>query len=224
MNVVELIGLGLAVDYSLLVVTRYREELARAESREEAVVRTMATAGRAVVFSGVAVAIGLALLLFMPVPFIRTLGLAGLLIPLVSIVGRTDAAAGPPVVLRAASGRVARACSSAGAVGGARALGDAAPLARAARDDGGSRRGGRAAPFPRADAGIARGTAARSRSDPRSRGARPRLRSGRRHADRDRRGRRQGRRGADACRPRGRRAARHPAVARSGGLRRRARQ
>jgi len=86
-NVVELIGLGLAVDYSLLVVTRYREELTRIGSRDEAVVRTMATAGRAVVFSGLAVAIGLALLLFMPVPFIRTLGLAGLLIPLVSIVG-----------------------------------------------------------------------------------------------------------------------------------------
>ncbi len=85
MNVVELIGLGLAVDYSLLVVTRYREELTRVESRDEAVVRTMATAGRAVVFSGLAVAIGLALLIFLPVPFIRTLGLAGLLIPLVSI-------------------------------------------------------------------------------------------------------------------------------------------
>jgi RND superfamily putative drug exporter len=86
MNVVELIGLGLAIDYSLLVVTRYREELTRDESRQEAVVRTMATAGRAVVFSGCAAAVGLALLLFMPVPFIRTLGLAGLLLPLVSIV------------------------------------------------------------------------------------------------------------------------------------------
>jgi uncharacterized membrane protein YdfJ with MMPL/SSD domain len=86
MNVIELIGLGLAIDYSLLIVIRYREELARAESREEAVVGTMATAGRAVVFSGLAVAIGLALLLFVPVPFIRTLGLAGLLLPLVSIV------------------------------------------------------------------------------------------------------------------------------------------
>jgi RND superfamily putative drug exporter len=86
MNVVELLGLGLAVDYSLLAVTRYREELTRAGSRDDAVVGTMATAGRAVVFSGFAMAIGLALLLFMPVPFIRTLGLAGLLIPLVSIV------------------------------------------------------------------------------------------------------------------------------------------
>ena len=84
-NLVELIGLGLAVDYSLLIVSRYREELPRAETRDEAVVRTMATAGRAVVFSGVAVAVGLALLLFVPVPFISTLGLAGLLIPAVSI-------------------------------------------------------------------------------------------------------------------------------------------
>jgi len=85
-NLVELIGLGLAVDYSLLIVCRYREELRDDSSREDAIVRTMASAGRAVVFSGVAVAIGLALLLFVPVPFIRTMGLAGLLIPLVSIV------------------------------------------------------------------------------------------------------------------------------------------
>ena len=85
-NLVKLIGLGLAVDYSLLIVTRYREELRRGLSRDEAIARTMATAGRAVVFSGVAVAIGLALLLAVPVPFIRTLGLGGLLIPLVSIV------------------------------------------------------------------------------------------------------------------------------------------
>jgi uncharacterized membrane protein YdfJ with MMPL/SSD domain len=84
-NLVELIGLGLSVDYSLLVVCRYREELGRGQSREAAIVRTMASAGRAVVFSGLAVAIGLALLLFVPVPFIRTMGLAGLLIPLVSV-------------------------------------------------------------------------------------------------------------------------------------------
>jgi RND superfamily putative drug exporter len=85
-NLVELIGLGLAVDYSLLIVCRYREELREDSPREEAIARTMTTAGRAVVFSGVAVAIGLALLLFVPVPFIRTMGLGGLLIPLVSIV------------------------------------------------------------------------------------------------------------------------------------------
>ena len=62
-NLVALIGLGLAVDYSLLVVCRYREELERGTGREAALARTMAGAGRAVVFSGVAVAIGLALLL-----------------------------------------------------------------------------------------------------------------------------------------------------------------
>jgi RND superfamily putative drug exporter len=84
-NLVELIGFGLAVDYSLLVVCRYREELERGRERTDAIVSTMASAGRTVVFSGFAVAIGLALLLFVPVPFIRTMGLGGLLIPLVSI-------------------------------------------------------------------------------------------------------------------------------------------
>ena len=84
-NLVVLIGLGLAVDYSLLIVHRFREELAGGFGPNEAVIRTMATAGRAVVFSGVAVAIGLGLLLFVPVPFIRSMGVAGLLVPLVSI-------------------------------------------------------------------------------------------------------------------------------------------
>jgi RND superfamily putative drug exporter len=84
-NLVELIGLGLAVDYSLLMVCRFREELAGGRGPDDAIVRTMASAGRAVVFSGFAVAIGLSLLLFIPVPFIRTMGLGGLLIPLVSI-------------------------------------------------------------------------------------------------------------------------------------------
>jgi RND superfamily putative drug exporter len=87
LNLVELIGLGLAIDYSLVILSRFREELARGGRRDDAIVRTMATAGRAVVFSGFAVAIGLALLLFLPVPFVRTMGLAGLLVPLVSIVG-----------------------------------------------------------------------------------------------------------------------------------------
>ena len=86
-NLVELIGLGIAIDYSLLIVYRFREELARNASTEEAIVRTMATAGRAVVFSGATVAIGLALLLFMPSPFMRSMGIGGFLIPLVSIAG-----------------------------------------------------------------------------------------------------------------------------------------
>jgi RND superfamily putative drug exporter len=101
-NLVELIGLGLAIDYSLLVVHRFREELARGAPPippsisgsipslewigvDEAVVRTMQTAGRAIVFSGVAVAIGLSVVLIVPVPFMRSLGVAGFLVPLVSI-------------------------------------------------------------------------------------------------------------------------------------------
>ena len=84
-NLVGLIGLALAIDYSLLIGLRYREEIARGGSPEEAIVRTMTTAGRAVVFSGLAVAAGLAMLLLVPVPFIRAMGVGGLLIPLVSI-------------------------------------------------------------------------------------------------------------------------------------------
>src|SRR5512133_161362 len=85
-NLVQLIGLGIAIDYSLLIVYRFREELEHGGSKDDAIVRTMQTAGRAVLFSGATVAIGLALLLFMPVPFIRSMGVGGFLIPLVSIV------------------------------------------------------------------------------------------------------------------------------------------
>jgi uncharacterized membrane protein YdfJ with MMPL/SSD domain len=84
-NLVQLIGLGIAVDYSLLIVYRFREELALGKPVEDAIVKTMETAGRAVVFSGIAVALGLALLVAMPLPFIRMLGVAGFLIPVVSI-------------------------------------------------------------------------------------------------------------------------------------------
>jgi RND superfamily putative drug exporter len=83
-NMVMLIGLGVAIDYSLLVVYRYREELRGGVSKEDALVRTMQTAGRAVIFSGTAVAVGLALLLFMPLPFMRGFGVS-LSIPIVSI-------------------------------------------------------------------------------------------------------------------------------------------
>jgi RND superfamily putative drug exporter len=88
-NLVELIGLALAIDYSLLVVYRFREELEHDDTVDEAVVRTMTTAGRSVVFSGATVALGLALLLFIPVPFVRSLGIGGLLIPLVSVAAAT---------------------------------------------------------------------------------------------------------------------------------------
>jgi RND superfamily putative drug exporter len=84
-NLVMLIGLGVAVDYSLLMVYRYREELRANGTREDALVRTMQTSGRAVIFSGTAVAVGLALLLFMPLPFMRGFGVS-LSIPIMSII------------------------------------------------------------------------------------------------------------------------------------------
>jgi putative drug exporter of the RND superfamily len=82
---VALIGLGVAIDYSLLLVSRWREERAHGRSNEEAVVTAMKTAGRAVMASGVTVAISLLALLILPVPALRSMGLAGMLIPLVSV-------------------------------------------------------------------------------------------------------------------------------------------
>jgi uncharacterized membrane protein YdfJ with MMPL/SSD domain len=84
-NIVTLIGLAIAIDYSMLVVFRYREELQRDDHPHEALTRTMTTAGRATLFSGMTVAIGLALLVLMPLPFMRSMGVGGLLVPLVSI-------------------------------------------------------------------------------------------------------------------------------------------
>lgn len=82
---VSLVGLGVAIDYSLLFVTRWREERALGESNEDALVKAMRTAGRAVLLSGLTVAIGLMSLIVLPVPFLRSTGLGGMLIPLVSV-------------------------------------------------------------------------------------------------------------------------------------------
>jgi RND superfamily putative drug exporter len=84
-NIVTLIGLAIAIDYSMLVVFRYREQLNAGDSPPQALETTMATAGRATLFSGLTVAIGLALLLLMPLPFMRSMGAGAVLIPLISI-------------------------------------------------------------------------------------------------------------------------------------------
>jgi RND superfamily putative drug exporter len=81
-NIVELIGLGLAIDYSLLMVHRYRHELGQSQ---DPIAQTMKTAGRTAVISGITVALGLATLLLVPVPFVRSIGLACLIVPLISI-------------------------------------------------------------------------------------------------------------------------------------------
>ena len=82
---VGLIGLGVAIDYALLVVFRWREERAAGADDEAAVRTAMRTAGRAVVFSGVTVAISLLSLVVLPLPFLRSVGFGGLFIPLVSV-------------------------------------------------------------------------------------------------------------------------------------------
>lgn len=83
---IALVGLAIAIDYALLVVVRWREERRRGgQSNEEAVVKAMQHAGRAVVFSGTTVGISLLALVALPVPFLRSIGIAGMLIPLVSV-------------------------------------------------------------------------------------------------------------------------------------------
>ncbi|WP_205697659.1 MMPL family transporter [Conexibacter sp. SYSU D00693] len=82
---IALVGLAIAIDYALLVVVRWREERQRGATPEGAVVAAMEHAGRAVVFSGTTVAISLLALVVLPVPFLRSIGIAGMLIPLVSV-------------------------------------------------------------------------------------------------------------------------------------------
>lgn len=79
LNIVTLIGLGVAFDYSLLIVNRFRDELADGASADESLSRALATAGRAVFFSGVTVAVGLAGMLFYQGTFLASMGVAGAL-------------------------------------------------------------------------------------------------------------------------------------------------
>jgi len=85
LNMVMMIGLGIAIDYSLLVVNRYRDERRQGRGHEEAVRETMLHAGRTILFSGLVVSLGLALMILLPVPFLRGFGVGGLLVPVLSI-------------------------------------------------------------------------------------------------------------------------------------------
>jgi putative drug exporter of the RND superfamily len=82
---VALVGLGVAIDYSLLMLFRFREELHHGRDTESALVETMTHAGRSVVVSGSTVAIGLLSMVILPLPFIRSIGIGGMLIPAVSV-------------------------------------------------------------------------------------------------------------------------------------------
>lgn len=87
LNLTTGLSLGLAIDYSLLVVSRFREELAGGRDVEEAVVRTVATSGRTVIFSGVTVAVSLTALLVFPTVFLRSFAYAGIAVSILSVLG-----------------------------------------------------------------------------------------------------------------------------------------
>ena len=82
---IALVGLGLAIDYSLVMIFRFRDELRDGSDVETALVETMTHAGRSVVVSGSTVAIGLLALVALPLPLIRSMGIGGMLIPAVSV-------------------------------------------------------------------------------------------------------------------------------------------
>jgi trehalose monomycolate/heme transporter len=85
-NLVTILGLGLAIDYGLFMVSRFREEMRRHPTVEGALVRTMATAGRTVAVSGVTVAVSLAGLLIFPQVFLRSMGFGGIAAVLIAMV------------------------------------------------------------------------------------------------------------------------------------------
>ncbi len=85
LNITTLFGLGLGVDYSLFIVSRFREELAHGRNVEEAVAITVATAGRAVTFSGLTVSIGLLGLVFFRINMLRSVGMGGVLVVLMAV-------------------------------------------------------------------------------------------------------------------------------------------
>jgi len=87
LNFTTAMGLGLAIDYSLLVVNRFREELAAGFDVDEAVRRTVATAGRTVMFSGATVASALLALLVFPMAFLRSFAYAGIAVVGLAVVG-----------------------------------------------------------------------------------------------------------------------------------------
>src|SRR5215212_8607892 len=82
---IALVGLGVAIDYALLVIFRFREELRHGNDVETSLVTTMRHAGRSVIVSGSTVAVGLLSMLVLPLPFIRSIGIGGMLIPAVSV-------------------------------------------------------------------------------------------------------------------------------------------
>jgi len=84
-NIVTLIGLGVAIDYSLFIVNRFREELSDGRTPEQAIIASMRTSGRAVTFSGITVAIGLSAMLFFQGSFLASMGFAGTIVVAIAV-------------------------------------------------------------------------------------------------------------------------------------------
>jgi len=85
LNITTMVGLGVGIDYSLLIVTRFREELNRGLSPADAAVRTVETAGSAVITSGLTVVVGFAALVFTPLSDTRSVGIGGLFVVAVAV-------------------------------------------------------------------------------------------------------------------------------------------
>ena len=82
---IALVGLGVAIDYALLMIFRFRDELREGNDVEPALVETMTHAGHSVIISGTTVAVGLLAMVLLPLPLLRSMGLGGMLIPVVSV-------------------------------------------------------------------------------------------------------------------------------------------
>ncbi len=119
LNVTTMIGLGVGIDYSLLLLRRFREELERDAAVEDAVVRTVATAGATVGTSGLCVAVGFAALLFTPLVETRSIGIGGLVVVAVAVALALTLV---PALLAVLGRRVARRGIAASAVGPSRGL------------------------------------------------------------------------------------------------------
>ena len=87
LNLITGMGLGLGIDYSLLMVNRFREEIHHGKSVDDAVVTTVKTAGKTVFYSGLTVAVTLAAMVLFPLPFLKSFGYAGISVVLLAIVG-----------------------------------------------------------------------------------------------------------------------------------------
>lgn len=90
-SVITMLGLGAGIDYALLMVNRFREELQKGDSPRQAADRTVQTAGRSVMFSGLTVAVAMAAMILPPISYVRSLGIGGVLVVLLTVLASITA-------------------------------------------------------------------------------------------------------------------------------------